>query len=136
MKDRPPSRTYNFHHTQLSAAHTKYRYPYKLFKIKLIICTLPIHHWIQCFILLYVTTLCTLVIIIQQKFHLMYLPRISYQNKLAKNLRKKSSELYTCIIRISNRPTNTVTDTRRSNTVLNRSADVLKYRIIRANKIY
>ena len=34
---------------------------------------------------------------------------------------------YTCIIRMSKRPTNTVTDTKRSKAVLNRSADVLKH---------
>jgi hypothetical protein len=33
----------------------------------------------------------------------------------------------TCIIRMSKRPTNTVTDTRRSKTVLNKSADVLHH---------
>ena len=33
----------------------------------------------------------------------------------------------TCIIRMSKRPTKTVTDTRRSKTVLNKSADVLHY---------
>jgi len=44
---------------------------------------------------------------------------------LTEDYEQYAKKYITCIIRMSKRPTNTVTDTRRSKTVLNKSADVL-----------
>lgn len=59
-----------------------------------------------------------------------YFPHTSFMLELKEFklvIKNKKKIQYTCIMRISNRPTKSVTDTRRSKTVLNKSADVLQH---------